>query len=267
MTTEINGLNYYYKDKGKGKEIILLLHGNPDSSDMWEGIFPFLEKEYRCIAPDLPGFGRSEIERKPQFSLEKGAHWLNAFISNLLITDPVHIILHDVGAFYGIPWAIKHPELVKSLCISNTLFFSNYSWHFWGRVWRTPILGEIATIFTTKSLFKREMLKGGPGLSNDYLEKAFAKLTPQMKKTVLNMYRYMDPLIFKGWELAYEKLAGEVPIQVIWGDLDPYIPLRFGYAERFAQSQNLLHVPGAGHWVAAEKPELFAKTWLTFIQN
>ena len=54
---------------------------------------------------------------------------------------------------------------------------------------------------------------------------------------------------------------------MIWGDQDPYIPLKFGYAERMANGQTLHRIADAGHWVAAEIPELFARYWLEFAKG
>ncbi|MEM6800391.1 MAG: alpha/beta hydrolase [Bacteroidota bacterium] len=267
MYAKIKDLSYYYQDRGKTGETVLLLHGNPDSSDMWEQLLQRIEPTYRCIALDLPGFGRSEIDKKVNFSLEEGAKWMQDFFESLDIKDSVHLILHDVGAFYGLPWAIRNPDNIKSLCVTNTLFFSDYSWHFWGRIWRTPIIGELAILFADKNLYKREMKKGGTGLSEEFLENGYKQMSFRMRKTVLKMYRAMSPSVFRVWEEDYLKLVEKIPIQVIWGELDPYIPMKFGYAERFAQKGKLLLVPEAGHWIAAEKPDIFAKTWQEFAQN
>ena len=138
MTIQINQLNYFYKDEGQG-EPILLIHGNPDSADYWDDVVPFLNKKYRCIRPDLPGFGRSDIADDFDFSLHGCQAWFDAFIAALNLEGPFHIIIHDVGAFYAITWAINNPEKVKSICITNTLFFSDYRWHIWGRIWLSLI--------------------------------------------------------------------------------------------------------------------------------
>ena len=267
MLIKIAGYNYFYKDSGAGKETILLLHGNPDSSDVWDDLIPLLSPNYRCIAPDLAGFGRSEIDRQVAFTLESASAWVQTFIQALEIEGPVHLFVHDVGAFYGLAWAVEFPDQVRSICVLNTLFFSDYQWHFWGRVWRTPILGELAMLFSPKSIFKRELKRGSPSLSDDFLEKTYAHISPKMNRTVLNMYRSMHPSVFKGWEDRYVALTQQKPIIVVWGDRDPYISLKYQYAERMAQGQQVHHIANCGHWVAVEEPELLAKYWHSFIQQ
>ena len=266
MTVKIKGLNYFYKEVGSG-ETVILIHGNPDSADSWDDLIPLLSQHYRCIAPDLPGFGRSDIASDFDFTLEGCQNWLASFLEAIDITEAIHLVVHDVGTFYGLTWAVRNPDKVKSLCITNTLFFSDYKWHFWGRVWRTPIIGELSQFLMNKKLYKNGLRKSSPKLSDAYLEKGYALISPKMQKTVLKLYRAMNPAVFKNWEDKYLALTKSKPVIVIWGDNDPYIPLSFGYAERMANGQTVHRLADAGHWVAAEEPELFAKYWLDFTSN
>ena len=264
MEVEIKGISYFYKTKGEG-DIVLLLHGNPDSADLWDDLMPLLADQYRCIAPDLPGFGRSGIAKSFEASLENTAEWVSDFLHALEITEKVCIILHDVGGFFGIPFAIQYPERVWSLTITNTVFFPEYKWHFWARVWRTPILGELSTLWTPKHFFKQELRRGGPGLSEEFLEKTYQHLSPKMQKTVLKLYRAFDLEVFEAWQADYTKMTQTIPLLVVWGDLDKYIPLHFGFAEKFAQGNSVHHLENCGHWVPAEKPEELTKLWLEFV--
>ena len=60
-TTKINGVEIFYREaESKNKPTILLLHGYPTSSHMFRNLIPELSKKYHVIAPDYPGFGRSE---------------------------------------------------------------------------------------------------------------------------------------------------------------------------------------------------------------
>ena len=138
MTVTIDNIQYYYQDEGEGA-VVLLIHGNPDSADYWDGLRRHLVPTYRCIAPDLPGFGRSDVPDQLDFSLDYGHTWLQSFLEAIHLKESVHLVVHDIGAFFGLPWATKHPDQIKSICVTNTLYFSDYRWHFWGRVWSTPV--------------------------------------------------------------------------------------------------------------------------------
>ena len=266
MYTNINHTKSYYRDEGNG-EPVLLIHGNPDSADMWEDIITNLNSDHRCIAPDLPGFGRSDIDLDVDFNLDWAGQWLASFIDSIDIGEPVHLILHDIGAFYGIPFAILHPEKVKTICISNTLFFSDYRWHFWGRVWRSPILGELTDYLISKWLYKINMRSSSPKLSDEHLDKSYKMLrsNPKTTATILKVYRAMTPNVFTTWEDRYIALTKQKPVMVFWGNKDNYIPMKFGYAERFAQGQKLQHLADAGHWAMIEEPQRFVNAWREFV--
>jgi pimeloyl-ACP methyl ester carboxylesterase len=62
----------YVKDEGAGSPI-LFLHGAPDSAEMWNGVIRRLSSHYRCLAPDLPGFGRSVASANFDYSLDSQA--------------------------------------------------------------------------------------------------------------------------------------------------------------------------------------------------
>lgn len=69
----------YLEDSGAG-EPMLFLHGVPDSAEMWDGVIERLEGQYRCIAPDLPGLGRSVAPPNFSCSLEHMASFLDDLV-------------------------------------------------------------------------------------------------------------------------------------------------------------------------------------------
>lgn len=269
MVISVDGYPCFYKDVGKG-EIVLFIHGNPDSANYWDDVVAGLSKNYRCIIPDLPGFGRSQIDEQADFSMEYAWKWLASFLDKIsLDKEPLHLVVHDIGGFYGLPWAIEFPYKVKSICITNTIFFSDYKWHFWGNVWRTPLLGELSGHLINRWLYKVNLRRSSPTLSDEYLNKGYQVLraNPQTQKTILKVYRAMSPSVFKGWEDRYLALARQKPVIVIWGDKDPFIPTRFGFAERMAQGQEVHRFKNIGHWIAAEIPNEFTHLLLNFLHG
>ena len=95
---------------------ILLLHGFPSSARTFRDVIPVLAQSAYVIAPDLPGFGRSEVLPEVSFSA------LAATISELLERLSVgsrYIYLHDFGAPVGLGIAMNAPELLSGLVIQN----------------------------------------------------------------------------------------------------------------------------------------------------
>ena len=87
-------------DRGIGPPV-LLLHGNPDSSDMWSGVIDSLSPKFRCVAPDLPGYGRSQASEGFDYTLEGQAEFVNAMYSALGLSGPIKVIGHDFGGTFA----------------------------------------------------------------------------------------------------------------------------------------------------------------------
>jgi pimeloyl-ACP methyl ester carboxylesterase len=261
MRLLVQGVDVYLVDRGQGPPT-LFLHGNPDSSDLWRGLIERLHVRLRCLAPDLPGFGRSVAPADFDCSLEN----LGRFVDNLLgavgVTERVNLVMHDFGGPFGLAWAVKHPDRGCRLVVMNTSFFADYRWHVWARVWRTPVLGEISMAAMNRWGFARAMRKGGPKLSDAYIDEVYRLITPAMKRMVLRLYRATDPGKYRGKEDQLLELTKRVPTLVVWGDRDPYIDK--GFAERFG-AQKVIHFPEAGHWVPVEEPEPVATLLEAFL--
>ncbi|MCC6193098.1 MAG: alpha/beta hydrolase [Burkholderiales bacterium] len=252
----IDGRAVHCEVRGEGAPA-LFLHGNPDTSRLWSGVVGSLQSRFRCIAPDLPGFGRSEIDLdRFDFSLDGMAAWVEAVVTACGVPEPVNLAVHDFGGVYGLAWAVKHPQRVRSIAITNTLFQADYKWHFWARIWRTAGLGELSmTTFGVpvlgRALARLSIRAGSRKLSLAQIDRMFDEFTPSTRAMVLRLYRATDPQRFAGWEEAMLEVTARVPSLVLWGDHDPYIPKR--YAERFG-ARTVVHLADCGHWVPSEEP-------------
>ena len=248
MKLMVQGAPVYLVDEGSGPPI-LFLHGNPDSSDVWREQIAQLSPQYRCLAPDLPGFARSTAPAGFDYSLDSLAMYVNDLLNALKIDEPVHLVVHDLGGPTGLAWAVKHPDKVRSLVVINTVFFSDYRWHFWARVWRTPLLGELSMRLMNRFSFRQELKRGSRKLSREHMDQAYDLFTPAMQKSVLRFYRALTPSRLKHWEDRLQPLVTRIPVLVLWGDQDPYLPKQF--ASRFG-AKKVVHFPDCGHWLSVE---------------
>jgi pimeloyl-ACP methyl ester carboxylesterase len=216
---------------------------------MWEGLIERLEAHHRCLAPDLPGFGRSPAPPDFDYSLENLARFTEQFVAASGLAEPLGLVVHDVGGFFGLAWAIRNPQRVRRIAIINTLFFSDYRWHFWGRVWRSRGIGELGMAVLNRWLFRFEVRRGSRRLTREHIDRTYAAYTPAVRRAVLRLYRASDPGNFRVWEDELLALSGRIPTCVLWGEHDPYIPRRF--AARFAAGE-VHYLPGCGHWPPVE---------------
>ena len=181
---------------------------------------------------------------------------LAQFIDNLLaaagISEPINLVGYEIGATYGLAWAVTHPEKVRRLAIMNGNFFSDYEWHPWAKLWRIPVLGELVMSVVTESAYARSMSQSGPGISAEQARAAAKLVTPAAKRMALRHYRALDAANFRGWEDRLRELTARVPTLVCWGDRDPFIGPAF--AERFG-AREVHHFADYGHWLPLEAPE------------
>ena len=242
-------------DAGAGTPL-MLLHGNPDSSEMWGDMTSRMKPRYRFLAPDLPGYGRSEFIVNFDTSLENMARWVEELIANIGIREPINLVVHDFGAHFGLAWAIRHSDRVLQIAIFNTSFFSNYKWHPLAQIVRTPILGELGLAMFSEAQYKRQLQRDAPLVPAAYIHRAVELYRPSARKMTLRLYRGSDAKKFLGWEDELRQMTARVPTLVVWGDRDPYAPV--GWAERFG-AQQVLHFPDNSHWPMLEAPQVVAQ--------
>jgi pimeloyl-ACP methyl ester carboxylesterase len=230
----------------------LYLHGVPTSSDDW---LPFLQRS-GGIAPDLPGFGRSGKPGYLRFTIDEYALFIERFLDGLEV-ERVRLLVHDWGAV-GLAFAQRHPERVERLVITNAVpLLPGYRWHRTARIWRTPVLGELAMGATTRRVLKLSTRESNvtPGpLPDAWIDSVLAHFDQGTQRAILRLYRSSPSDVLAS---AGERLSRlEMPALVVWGTRDPYIPTRFAteYARALPNSE-LVELEDAGHWWWLDRPD------------
>ncbi|HTC87460.1 MAG TPA: alpha/beta hydrolase [Bryobacteraceae bacterium] len=118
---EADGVRVFYREAGDpNAPVVLLLHGFPASSFMFRELIPRLASDYRVIAPDLPGFGFTEIppDRKYVYSFDRLTATMNAFTQALKLRRYA-LYVFDYGAPTGFRLAMAHPDRVTAIVSQN----------------------------------------------------------------------------------------------------------------------------------------------------
>ena len=120
-TVAADGVNVFYREAGPADApVLLLLHGYPTSSHMFRELMPRLAARYRVIAPDLPGFGFTEVPaaRNYAYTFDSLAKTMDAFVEALGLKRYA-LYVFDYGAPTGFRLALAHPERVTAIVSQN----------------------------------------------------------------------------------------------------------------------------------------------------
>jgi pimeloyl-ACP methyl ester carboxylesterase len=122
-TAQIDGLSIFYREAGpKDAPTILLLHGLPSSSRMFEPLFARLSASYHLVAPDYPGFGHSDWPdpRKFAYTFDHYAEIMNDFTETLGLSR-FTLYMQDYGGPVGFRLALSHPDRIEALIVQDAV--------------------------------------------------------------------------------------------------------------------------------------------------
>lgn len=239
--TEIDGVEVNWRREGDAS--VLYVHGVPTASWDW---LPFLER-IGGVAPDLPGFGSSGKPNDFDYSIGGYDRFLERFTETVGL-ERFSLVVHDWGSV-GLALAQRFPERIERLVILGMVpLVPGYHWHRVARLWRRPLLGELAMGFTTKRLWRRSL----PPVVADRSWQDFDHGT---QRAILKLYRSApeDALARAGERLGELKC----PALLLWPTDDPYIGAEFGQRHADALGGPVeLEPVAAGHWPWLDRPEV-----------
>lgn len=120
-TQNVDGLKVFYREAGtRGAPKLLLLHGFPSSSHMFRDLIPQLADRFHIVAPDLPGFGQSDMPAREQFkyTFDNIAAVIGRF-TEAIGFDKFALYVFDYGAPTGFRLAVAHPERITAIISQN----------------------------------------------------------------------------------------------------------------------------------------------------
>ncbi len=162
---EADGVSIFYREAGSpDAPVVLLLHGFPTSSFQYRNLIPQLADRYRVIAPDLPGFGFTEIPaaRNYVYSFDNLAKTIEAFTDALRLSHYAMYVF-DYGAPTGLRLAMRRPERVTAIVSQNGNAYEEGLGDAWApirRYWSHPTEENRDVI--------RQVLKSPNGIRNEY---------------------------------------------------------------------------------------------------
>ena len=142
-TAEVDGLKIFYREAGRADApTLLLLHGFPSAGHMFRDLIPLLAERFHLVAPDLPGFGQSDMPARDDFkyTFDNLAAVIGRF-TDVIGLKRFAIYIFDYGAPVGLRIAAKHPERITAIISQNGNAYEEGLSEGWDPIrtyWRTP---------------------------------------------------------------------------------------------------------------------------------
>lgn len=256
-----NEIEIAYSDQGKGNDVILFVHGLGSYLPAWNKNIDDLKSQYRCIAIDLPGYGKSS-KGNYQVSMDFFAGIIKEVCDKLKISQ---IILagHSMGGQIAITTALKYPSLVRKLVLIAPAGFETFNKG--ERQWFRDVMTVDGVRLTTAEQIRTnyaynfyEMPKDAGFMIDDRLKiRSASDFTAYCYHITQGVNAMVDSPVFEYLNKVTQ------PALCIFGANDNLIPNRFlngGFTEKFAKEGanqmpncKLVMVNKAGHFVMFEK--------------
>ena len=231
---EADGVQIFYRLAGDAAApVMLLLHGFPTSSFMFRDLIPRLADQYRVIAPDLPGFGFTEVPegRKYSYSFDALAGTIAAFTEALRLNQYA-IYVFDYGAPTGFRLAMRYPERVTAIVSQNGNAYEEGLGDAWGPIrkyWAQPtaenrevLRQNILTFEGTRWQYTHGVANPDAVAPESYTLDAALLERPGNKEIQLDLFLdYASNLKLYPKFQEYFRRA-KPPLLAIWGKNDPF---------------------------------------------
>jgi len=277
-TIKVNGVDLFYREAGDiTKPTIVLLHGYPTSSHMFRNLITDLSVRYHVLAPDYPGYGRSEQPAMKDFAytFDNMASLVEGFLQQLKV-EKYSLYLMDYGAPIGFRIAAKYPKKIESLIIQNGNAYDEGLRDFWipiKKYWNdyTVANGKALEGFHSPDGLKWQYTHGVQDVSkispdNWNLDLQHLK-RPENDKIQLAMfydYRTNVPLYPK-WQKYFRDY--QPATLIVWGKNDYIFPAEGAHPYKRDLKNVETHLLDTGHFALEEKGDEIANYILKFLKK
>jgi pimeloyl-ACP methyl ester carboxylesterase len=258
-TTEIDGLSVFYREAGpKDAPTLLLLHGLPSSSRMFEPLFARLSDRYHLVAPDYPGFGHSDWPdpKKFAYTFDRYADIMTGFTEALGLSRYT-LYMQDYGGPVGFRMTLAHPDRVEALIVQNAVAHNEGLGALWEprrAFWADRVANENTLRENLLSLQAARTRHVGtdPNVERydpDLWSDEFAFLSQLVQADIQSdlFYDYRTNVeAYPKWQAWLRE--NQPRLLVIWGKYDPSFDLSEPEAYRRDVPDAQVHVLDAGHF-------------------
>ena len=268
---EADGVRVFYREAGDpSAPVMLLLHGFPSSSHMFRDLIPLLAAHYRVIAPDLPGFGFTEVPeaRGYRYSFDNLAITMGHFVDALKLTRYA-LYVFDYGAPVGFRLAVAQPQRVSALVSQNGNAYLEGLGDAWAPIrayWAEPtaanrevIRNAVLSLEGTRYQYLHGVEKPERVAPESWMLDLLLMQRPGNDEIQLDLFLdYRNNLTLYPQFQAFFK-AAQVPTLVIWGKHDPFFIPPGAHAYKTDNPNAVVELLDTGHFALETHAEHIAQ--------
>ncbi|MCX5859543.1 MAG: alpha/beta hydrolase [Proteobacteria bacterium] len=273
---QVGSARVAFFEKGEGRPIVFI-HGLPTSSFLWRGVMETARSKFKCLAPDLLGMGDTEVAPDQDFSMPAQAEMIRGFLDALKIPRAA-IVAHDQGGACAQIFATRFPRMVSHLILVDSVAYDSWPvfevrrMQRWLKippaVWALNLALRIDRIKVVKFMF-RKLVFNQAVLSEEVMAEYSRTIgaDPERRERFRRFVLAGDGQ----YTLAAAPLLAKFdrPTMIVWGAEDKVLPVSWGerlYRE-IPGARRFELVPGAGHLVPEEKPEVLGRLIIDFLSS
>lgn len=274
---EADGVRVFYREAGDpSAPVMLLLHGFPSSSHMFRDLIPLLAAHYRVIAPDLPGFGFTEVPeaRGYSYSFDNLAITLGHFVDALKLTRYA-LYVFDYGAPVGFRLAVAQPQRVSALVSQNGNAYLEGLGEAWAPIrayWAEPtaanrevIRNAVLSLEGTRYQYLHGVERPELVAPESWMLDLLLMQRPGNDEIQLDLFLdYRNNLTLYPQFQAFFK-AAQVPTLVIWGKHDPFFIPPGAHAYKTDNPNAVVELLDTGHFALETHAEHIAQRILAVL--
>lgn len=267
LIVSVKGRKVFYNHWGEGQTMVLL-HGIPTDSRLWDSMIPYLEPYYSVYAFDLLGFGRSEKLDSTKLDLRSQAEFFLDVFKELSLKE-ITIVGHDIGGGIAQIMAVESPKVFKSMVLMDSACYDSWPIQLLTAGQKLELLFQHLPQDVLYDLFKGYIEEGL--YNKDKADAIAEKYWPLLQdkdgiETFLKAVESLD----NRYTIEVSRYLYDIrmPVLILWGRHDKFIRLSYAFRlnEDIRNSQISIIEEG-GHFLPEDNPEETAKTIHDFIKN
>lgn len=248
----------FYSDTGRGTPIVLI-HGFLETSVIWKELIDDLSQDFRVLAFDLPGFGRSPLPENIPFTLDDIAHQVNLVLRELGLKN-VFLIGHSLGGYVSLAMIENNPDLFSGLCLFHSTAKADSDEKKMARTKTIDFVRKNGALAFTSN-FIPPLFADADHTAVSWVRQ-MASATPE--NTVIN---YLGAMRDRPERLSLLKTFLK-PVLFIAGELDNVIPLETLKEQvKLSTKASLQVLADVGHMGMVESPAICIKTIREFLAH